>query len=338
MKNSFIHAKRISLSLLLLFAAGIAMAQKFEMTGKIRVLEPTTVKVEDIEGKEVFSAAIGMDGEFSSPKIKIEPDIYVVSFGEARQAIYLTNKKVTVKGFYNCRDVEKSSLTFSGIETYQELLKWVPTQAVWAERKVDSLVQGKLQGNMYSALAYLSGMTTYEAHKFLLDCMDEASRKTLSGKWLQHRVDSLYNYTLGVDAYNFSFKDEEGKNVQLSDFRGKVVLVDFWASWCGPCRKEMKNLRTIYQELEGKEVEFISVSLDSKEEDWRKALAEEQLPWVTLWNEEGFVIGNEPNEIQRAYGFYSIPFIVLIDQEGKVVGRDLRGERIKEAIISILEK
>ena len=62
-------------------------------------------------------------------------------------------------------------------------------------------------------------------------------------------------------------------------------------------------------------------------------LEEEQLPWVMLWDSEGFVIGDEPNNIQRAYGFYSIPFIVLIDKEGKVLGRDLRGEKVREAIL-----
>lgn len=93
----------------------------------------------------------------------------------------------------------------------------------------------------------------------------------------------------------------------------------------------MKSLLPIYNELKGTDLEFISVSLDSKEVDWRRMLKEEQLPWVMLWDEEGF--HDEPNEIQRAYGFYSIPFIVLIDRDGRVICRDLCGEKVREAIL-----
>ena len=87
----------------------------------------------------------------------------------------------------------------------------------------------------------------------------------------------------------------------------------------------MKSLLPIYNELKGNDLEFISVSLDKREKDWKKMLAEEDLPWVMLWNQEGFTIGNEPNEIQKAYGFYGIPFIVLIDKEGRILARGLRG-------------
>lgn len=119
----------------------------------------------------------------------------------------------------------------------------------------------------------------------------------------------------------------------MSDFRGKFVLVDFWASWCGPCRQEMKNLLPIYDELKGEDLVFISISLDKREKDWRRMLETENLPWIMLWNKEGFSVGDAPNTIQKAYGFYSIPFIVLIDREGRIMGRGLRGEQVKDAIV-----
>ena len=145
-------------------------------------------------------------------------------------------------------------------------------------------------------------------------------------------MDSLSHFAVGAQAYNFEFVDPEGKMVKLSDFRGKFVLVDFWASWCGSCRYEMKYLRPIYDELKGDDLVFISISLDRREKDWKKMLEEEKLPWIMLWDKEGFTSGNEPNMIQKAYGFYTIPFIVLIDKEGRIVDRDLRGEKVREAI------
>ena len=166
-----------------------------------------------------------------------------------------------------------------------------------------------------------------------LEQIPEEDRDAASVRWLARRVDSLGKFAVGAEAYDFELVNPEGKSVRLSDFRGKYVLVDFWASWCGPCRQEMKRLLPIYEELKGEDLEFVSVSLDKREQDWRKMLDAERLPWVMLWDKEGFSVGDEPNAIQRAYGFYSIPFIVLIDKEGRIAGRELRGEQVKEAIL-----
>ena len=311
---------------------------ELKISGKLRLLKPVEIALKTIDGKVLLSTAAKNGEEFSMGSLEIVPDVYLICFDRTSQPIYLTNTKVMIKGFYDVQNVGNSSLDFTGIDEYYKILEWLPKEEFSHQKTINPEVKGKLEGNMYSALAYIADMSTYEPNQLLLDCMSGEALETVSGKWLRHRADSLYHYSIGAPAYDFTFQDATGKKVSLSDFRGKLVLVDFWASWCGPCRHEMKNLLPIYNELKGDDLEFISISLDSKESNWRKMLEEEKLPWVMLWNEEGFVIGNKPNKIQRAYGFYSIPFIVLIDKEGRLLAKDLRGEKVKEEILKARKK
>ena len=189
---------------------------------------------------------------------------------------------------------------------------------------------------MASALAYLADVNDYQSNKMLLDMIPEQDRKSLSAKWLVNRVEILSHQIIGAECPDFTFTDANGKNVSLKDFRGKIVVLDFCASWCGPCRKEMRSMLTIYNELKADDLEFISVSLDDSEAKWKKMLDEEKLPWVMLWDKAGFPKNSKtPSAIQTAYGFYSIPFLVVIDKEGKLAARNVRGEQVREAILKI---
>ena len=179
-----------------------------------------------ITPSEVFSATVENNQPFSLGPERIEPDVYILSFGETKQAIYLTNREVTIKGFYDSRNPGSSSLSFTGIDEFMELSKWVPTDLDPQKRTVKPEAKEQLEGNMYSALAYLADMTQYEANKMVLEWIPEKSRNTASAKWLAHRVDSLGKFAVGAQAYDFEFVDTEGKKVRLSDFRGRLVLVD----------------------------------------------------------------------------------------------------------------
>lgn len=139
---------------------------------------------------------------------------------------------------------------------------------------------------------------------------------------------------IGAIAPELAFKDPDGNIRKLSDLRGKVVLVDFWASWCGPCRRESPNVRNVYAKYHDKGFEVFSVSLDKDYNNWVKAIKDDQLVWpnhvsdLKYWSSEAAAI----------YGVRSIPSMFLLDREGRIVAKDLRGEALERAVKQMVEQ
>lgn len=130
---------------------------------------------------------------------------------------------------------------------------------------------------------------------------------------------------IGSFAPEIALMDPDGKIRKLSSLRGKVVLIDFWASWCGPCRKENPHVVAMYKEYHDKGFEIYSVSLDKERSSWLAAIAKDNLLWpdhvsdLKYWKSEG----------ATAYGVTSIPFTVLVDKKGKIVAKKLRGDELE---------
>ena len=138
---------------------------------------------------------------------------------------------------------------------------------------------------------------------------------------------------IGSLAPDIELPDAEGKMRKLSSLKGKVVLIDFWASWCGPCRKENPNVVAVYNKYHSKGFEIFSVSLDKDRESWLKAIAKDNLLWpdhvsdLKYWKSEG----------AKIYGVTSIPYTVLIDKKGKIVAKRLRGEELEQKVKELCE-
>jgi len=137
----------------------------------------------------------------------------------------------------------------------------------------------------------------------------------------------------GNEAKEIALPNPEGDTLRLSDYRGKVVLIDFWASWCGPCRRENPNVVNVYNKYKDKGFEVFSVSLDRTMDAWVKAIEQDNLTW------EGHVSDLKfwQSEAAKAYGVSSIPFTVLIDEEGKIIGTNIRGPQLEIALKEIFD-
>jgi len=163
----------------------------------------------------------------------------------------------------------------------------------------------------------------------LFDHLSEATKKSEAGLAFQKVIEAAKKTSIGQVAPDFTQNDTLDKPVSLASFRGSYVLVDFWASWCGPCRMENPNVVIAYNKYKGKGFKILSVSLDKPgaKDKWLEAIHKDGLTWqhvsdLQYWN----------NAVAKTYGVNSIPTNFLIDPQGKIVGRSLRGEELEKKL------
>lgn len=138
----------------------------------------------------------------------------------------------------------------------------------------------------------------------------------------------------GAVAPDFTLNDLEGNPVTLSSLRGQYVLVDFWASWCKPCRAGMPAMKELYKKYHDKGFEIIGVSDDENQEAWKQAVAQDQTPWIHVIDE--FPVENKPSRVGLLYGVHYIPTYFLLDKEGKIIGK-MNHEELEAKLAELLD-
>lgn len=164
----------------------------------------------------------------------------------------------------------------------------------------------------------------------VFNALSKELRENDMGKELSQRIAANRLTAVGAQAPAFTQNDVIGKPVSLESLKGKVVLVEFWASWCSPCRAENPNLVKEYNKYKDKGFQILSVSLDNVKENWLKAIEADGLPWLHVSDLKGW-----NNEVGRLYGVRAVPASFLLDKDGKIIANGLRGEPLNKKLAEI---
>ncbi len=345
-----------------------AHSGEITIRGKINKVGTGNVYLEQINGSSlsiVDTMTVNTDGTYFTKYRPDEPGYYRVNFYDAQfvmllladEAIELNVDGDTQAGWFEV----KGSTPMSQLTELERLVKEFNTAAGELDeqfrvaytskdqqkmeelRKQFEASQGNLNKNLKQSIRNMgSSLALLQAISYLdmdndfpfIDSVANVVDKNIPDYQIKRdfiqRIDQLRRLSVGAFAPEIELPDTQGNMFRLSSLKGKYVLIDFWAAWCGPCRRENPNVVKLYQKYKGSDFEILGVSLDRKKEDWVKAISDDGLTWKHVSDLLYF-----NSKAARDYQIDAIPATYLIDREGKIIGKNLRGKSLEDKLAEL---
>jgi thiol-disulfide isomerase/thioredoxin len=341
----------------------------FTISGKITNSTEKTIVVNELTPKGLVvldSATVNSDGGFKLEGKVSEKVFAIINFPKGAVLLVLdstTNMALSIDantpdqfGVKGSEDTERLRKLLEVNSKYMQALRdletkyaiyntTVPTPEVQEQirKEYDSIMTSRSTELHAFVFTGKPSITAYFATNFLtaeadfpfFDKVDKTFYPQFSNsKYAREhhqRVEVLRRTAIGETAPDIVLNDPFGKTVALSSLRGKYVLVDFWASWCKPCRMENPNVVRMYNKYKSKGFDVFSVSLDDNKDNWIKAINDDQLLWTHVSD-----LKKWSASVVQSYNIESIPFTVLLDKDGKIVAKNLRGLQLEQKLAELM--
>lgn len=356
--------KEILILIILSFSCGgwlLGEEKKFVIEGKVpelkdgeMVLVTMTLQGADtLTSAPIQHGAFHMEGSIREPVVAL---IAVKTYSGGFTFLLDTDAPYRMELYQDGRCSIEGGKLQKALTTYQEIVREANAEAVKWKQQIEKAVQErhyktkkemedrlakqqetvrkKLQAVMdknkdnlmaaYILTADIAGQTDVKMLKNRYGLLSDGARQTMPGRMLAARISELEKADVGAVAPDFTLLTPDGREVSLHSVKGKLKILDFWASWCGPCRMENPNMVKLYQDFRERGVEVVSVSLDTQKDKWTDAIRQDGMPWIHVSDLKGW-----KSDIVKQYGVDAVPFIFVLDGNNRILAKQLRGEKLR---------
>ena len=324
-------------------------AAEFNINGTVTGFnEGTTVEFLNGQTGATEQSTFLKGGKFSFKGKMEKPDFKIILFNRQQPyiTVFMDNSNVSITG--DKATIDKSKITGSASHTAFEQFNTSlePYQAVFAENSeyseemhtraiklIDDFVTTHTSSYITPLAVIRYNQIADDVYKTeaLYNMLDPKIKATSMGQYIAQQIAEGKVNGKGSMLADFSQPDTSGVPVSLSSLRGKYVLVDFWASWCGPCRQENPNVLAAYNKYKSKNFTVLGISLDKAKPAWIEAINMDGLTWTHISDLQGW-----QNSVAQQFGIFNIPQNFLIGPDGKVVAKNLRGPALERKLARLL--